>query len=115
MKYIEYLVSLNYYITNNNIFSNKIIQDKLLKIKFTKDYDILCYYENLKKTLNYFNPFFGTTTNTYLEKIKSNFKKKPSVKNIKEVYTYRNHKKYKIPYKELSYIFNMSIEKIRIK
>ncbi|MBY0585356.1 hypothetical protein K5B08_00335, partial [Candidatus Carsonella ruddii] len=79
----------------------------------TKNYNIIDYYNNLKKTLNYYNPFYGIKMDSFFDKIKNNVKKKNNFE--KEVYLYRNYNNYKIPYKELSYIFNMSIEKIRIK
>lgn len=121
MKYNEYLLNLNFYLFKNKKFFNKIIYEKFKNIKNEK-IDILNYYNNFKKSLNYFNPFYGIKINTFFDKIKNYFNKtknyfnkKKVFKFEKEVFLYRNFKEYKIPYKELSYIFNMSIEKIRIK
>ncbi|XOD38921.1 MAG: hypothetical protein ACAF48_00815 [Candidatus Carsonella ruddii] len=115
MKYNEYLLNLNFYLFKKKIFLNKIIYEKFKKIKILEEINIINYYNNFKKSLNYFNPFYGIKINTFFEKIKICFKKKLLFKFEKEVFLYRNFKEYKIPYKELSYIFNMSIEKIRIK
>ncbi|WMC20397.1 MAG: hypothetical protein PNH44_00805 [Candidatus Carsonella ruddii] len=107
----NYLLNLNFYIFKKKIFFNKIIYNNILKIKYNYDLEIVNYYYNLKKTLNYYNPFYGIKINTLLERIK---KKKPIKKETKEVFLYRNFKEYIIPYKDLTYIFNMSIEKLRI-
>ncbi|WMC19803.1 MAG: hypothetical protein NVS86_00800 [Candidatus Carsonella ruddii] len=107
----NYLLNLNFYIFKKKIFFNKIVYNNILKIKYNYDLEIINYYNNLKKTLNYYNPFYGIKVNTLLERIK---KTKNVKKKIKEVFLYRNFKEYKIPYKDLTYIFNMSIEKLRI-
>ncbi|XZR52530.1 MAG: hypothetical protein ACM3Q7_00795 [Candidatus Carsonella ruddii] len=109
----NHLLNLNYYIFKKKKFFNKIIFNNIVKINFRNESDIINYYNNLIKTLNYYNPFYGVKINTLLEKIKikKTFKKK---KENKEVFLYRNFKEYKIPYKDLTYIFNMSIEKLRI-
>ncbi|WGS66608.1 hypothetical protein MEJ65_00795 [Candidatus Carsonella ruddii] len=108
----NHLLNLNYYIFKKKIFLNKIIYNNICKNIFNCELEIINYYNNLKKTLNYFNPFYGVKINTLLEKIK----KKPVKKKefSKEVFLYRNFKEYQIPYKDLTYIFNMSIEKLRI-
>ncbi|WP_433927981.1 hypothetical protein [Candidatus Carsonella ruddii] len=111
----ENLLSLNFYLFKDNKFYNKLIYNKLKKIKIIEDYNIINYYNNLKKTLNYYNPFYGIKLNSYCNRIKNNLIKKKIFEFEKEVFLYRNFTTYKIPYKELSYIFNMSIEKIRIK
>ncbi|MGP4128195.1 MAG: hypothetical protein ACTXNS_00770 [Candidatus Carsonella ruddii] len=109
----NHLLNLNFYIFKNKIFFNKIMYNNICKNRFNSESEIINYYHNLKKTLNYFNPFYGVKISTLLEKIK----KKPILKKkkfYKEVFLYRNFKDYKIPYKDLTYIFNMSIEKLRI-
>ncbi|WMC19206.1 MAG: hypothetical protein NVS84_00805 [Candidatus Carsonella ruddii] len=107
-----FLLNLNYYIFKKKIFLNKIIYNNVFK-NFNCEIELINYYNNLKKTLNHFNPFYGIKINTLLEKIKIN----PIIKKKKfsnEVFLYRNFKEYQIPYKDLTYIFNMSIEKLRI-
>ncbi|XZR52939.1 MAG: hypothetical protein ACM3Q5_00795 [Candidatus Carsonella ruddii] len=109
----NHLLNLNYYIFKKKIFLNKIIYNNIYKMNFNCELEIINFYNYFKKTLNHFNPFYGVKINTLLEKIK----KKPFIekkKFSKEVFLYRNFKEYKIPYKDLTYIFNMSIEKLRI-
>ncbi|AFP84164.1 hypothetical protein A355_0144 [Candidatus Carsonella ruddii HT isolate Thao2000] len=106
----NYLLNLNYYIFNNKEFFNKIIFDNIKKNIFYNEISIINYYYNLKYTLNYYNPFYGIKINSLLENLKKIKKKK---KYFNEIFLYRNYNEYKIPYKDLTYIFNLSIETLR--
>ncbi|AFP83984.1 hypothetical protein [Candidatus Carsonella ruddii] len=108
----NYLLNLNYYIFNKEIFFNKIIFNNIKKIKFNNELNIIYYYNNLKNTLIYYNPFYGIKINSLLESIKKN-NNNNNKKYYNEIFLYRNFKEYVIPYKDLTYIFNLSIETLR--
>ncbi|AFP83791.1 hypothetical protein A33Y_0153 [Candidatus Carsonella ruddii CS isolate Thao2000] len=103
MNYNDYLLFINYYLFNNKKFFNKIIYNKIIFLKKYNNDFINMYYKTLKITLLKFNPFYGVKLESFINK--NNFKKK-------QIFFL---KKYIIPYKDLTYIFNLSIEKIRIK
>ncbi|BFI90948.1 hypothetical protein [Candidatus Carsonella ruddii] len=105
------LLNLNYYIFKKKMFLNKIIHNNFKKINFYCEIKIIDYYNSLKKTLNYFNPFYGIKVNTLLEKMKKKIFTKKEF--LREITLYRSYKEYIIPYKDLTYIFNLSIEKLR--
>ncbi|UNB92011.1 hypothetical protein ACJEC8_00500 [Candidatus Carsonella ruddii] len=107
------ILNLNFYLFKKKIFFNKIIYEKLNK-KYFK-YNIINYYNHIKKFLIYYNPFYGINSSTYFKKIKFNLKNNNKLKLENTFLLYKKFFKYKIPYKELTYIFNFSIEKIRIK
>ncbi|MGK2916092.1 MAG: hypothetical protein ACSLEH_00660 [Candidatus Carsonella ruddii] len=111
MKY-EILLNLNFYLFKNNFFLNKIIFEKIY-IK-NINFNIINYYNQIKKFINLYNPFYGVKIDSYFNKINSklNINNKKNLKNI--FFLCEKKKKYKISYKELSYVLNMSIEKIRI-
>ncbi|MFI4878767.1 MAG: hypothetical protein ACH6QP_00760 [Candidatus Carsonella ruddii] len=110
MKY-EILLNLNFYLFKKKFFLNKIIFEKIY-IK-NINFNIINYYNQIKKFINFYNPFYGVKTNNYFNKIKINLNKKLKLEN--DFFLYKKILKYKISYKELSYVLNMSIEKIRIK
>ncbi|MFI4883637.1 MAG: hypothetical protein ACH6QQ_00275 [Candidatus Carsonella ruddii] len=112
MKY-EILINLNFYLFKKNFFLNKIIFEKIY-IK-NINFNIINYYNKINKLIILFNPFYGVKIDNYFNKIniKLNIKKKIELEN--DFFIFKKKLKYKISYKELSYVLNMSIEKIRIK
>ncbi|MFI4883807.1 MAG: hypothetical protein ACH6QK_00270 [Candidatus Carsonella ruddii] len=112
MKY-EILLNLNLYLFKKKIFLNKIIFEKIY-IK-NINFNVINYYNQIKKFINLYNPFYGVKIDNYFNKIdiKLNINKKIKLEN--NFFLCEKKIKYKISYKELSYILNMSIEKIRIK
>ncbi|MGK2912773.1 MAG: hypothetical protein ACSLEI_00730 [Candidatus Carsonella ruddii] len=112
MKY-EVLLNLNFYLFKKNFFLNKIIFEKIYVKNI--NFNIINYYNQIKKFINLYNPFYGVKIDSYFNKIKINLNKNIKLKLENDFLIYKKKIKYKISYKELSYIFNISIEKIRIK
>ncbi|MGK2931094.1 MAG: hypothetical protein ACSLEG_00680 [Candidatus Carsonella ruddii] len=112
MKY-EILLNLNFYLFKKIFFFNKIIFEKIY-IK-SINFNIINYYNQIKNFIYLYNPFYGVKIDNYFNKIKINLNKNKKLKLENIFFIHKKEIKYKISYRELSYIFNISIEKIRIK
>ncbi|MFI4847080.1 MAG: hypothetical protein ACH6QJ_00270 [Candidatus Carsonella ruddii] len=112
MKY-EILLNLNFYLFKKKKFLNKIIFEKIY-IK-NINFNTINYYNQIKNFINLYNPFYGVKIDNYFNKVKINLNKNKKIKLENNFFLNGTKIQYKISYKELSYILNISIEQIRIK
>ncbi|MFI4913389.1 MAG: hypothetical protein ACH6QR_00025 [Candidatus Carsonella ruddii] len=112
MKY-EILLNLNFYLFKKKNFLNKIIFEKIY-IK-NINFNTINYYNQIKNFINLYNPFYGVKIDNYFNKVKINLNKNKKIKLENNFFLNEKKIQYKISYKELSYILNISIEQIRVK